>query len=163
MLENPIIAFPKACNCVPNVSNVAVPVTNDVIDEIRSASVNVNTNSANIFAALTVLSSIELAVAINGVAFCINIESCVPRSANVDPKLKNDDTPATKLAADTAKIAPVKIPTPTSARPSTVLIPLMNGVTFAINNDKFAPISGKPDEIPAPTPPTILPTNLPIA
>ena len=60
--------------------------------------------------------------------------------------------------------AAVNAPTPLSKlSPSTTFMPTRNGVTFNMNEDKFVPISGNPDDTPAVNPPTILPTNLPIA
>ena len=163
MFENPTIAFPNAVSCVPNDSNEFSPVINDETADTISAAVNVSIKSASVLADVITLSSIVRAVVINGVTFDIKADNCVPRSANEDPPLINEAIPATKSAAVNAIIAPDRKPTPASTLLSTILIPVMNGVTFAIKADRFAPISGNPDDIPAPNPPTILPTNLPIA
>ena len=93
----------------------------------------------------------------------MNADNCVPKSANEEPKLKNDPIPAIKSAAVNAIIAPDKYPVAVKTLLSTILIPVINGIRFVMNIDKLAPITGKADDAAEPMPPIIPPTNCPIA
>ena len=97
-------------------------------------------------------------------ALAINDDKSVPNCANDEPFVINDATDDIKSDAVSAMIAPANAPTLfNKLSPSTSFIPVINGVTFDMKSDKFVPTSGKPEVAPAVNPPTILPTNLPIA
>ena len=74
-----------------------------------------------------------------GIAFNINSDSWVPRSANEDPPCRKDTTPANKSAATKASIAAESNPTPARTFASTIFEPSINGIALVMNCDRHKP------------------------
>ena len=127
------------------------------------AAVRINTVSARVLTPSIIVAFKSDAPIINGVAFIINCDRSVPKSANDDPKDTIDAIPSMSSATLNAAIAPAKYPAPSSTLESTILTPIINGVALTMNFDRSNPICGSDDEIPSAIPPTILPINLPNA
>ena len=160
---NALRPAPSNPNCAPNNSNDNPPPINLLMPFKKFAAVRIMIVSARALIPSSIDGLIVDDITINGIAFIINCDNCVPRSANDDAKGLRDAIELIKLVAVSATIVAASIPIPSSIEESTILIPTINGVAFIINSERFLPISGSPEDNPAPIPPIMLPTKLPIA
>ena len=128
------------------------------------------------FLAISVRTLPALAVAVTAFASILpdtvdeNLTIAFPNGIICSPNLSKLLLPVTNVAILSSILAAVKavmtdtrVLTPLNDSGVIVFAPEMKGVAFTINFDKLEPISGNDEVIPFTTPPTIPPTNCPMA
>ena len=93
-----------------------------------------------------------------------------PKSASSPPNLEIELSPVIKEAIDSRILEPVNASitstkdfTPSKVVESICLAPAINGSSLVMKSDKFVPTVGSVEVAPSANPPTIPPTNCPIA